>query len=285
MTQLGRNDSSIRYDSLQINYNVRFRGGLTLLGNYTLSKQMEEWGFNDAYNNVYQQGLYTVDRPQVLKLTGVYALPFGQGRHFLSGAHGFLNKLVSGWEWNSNFQDAFRGAPATIPQNAILLKDPLTPVKDSSGALVKDAQGNAIWDGHTDWKAYQVRGFNPCVLKQNDDGTVVPQPSSVALGCGAVNSGNYAWLATTTYAPSYNPFRSGQIRRQRIQPGYLHVEDDQHRRAGPVPVRPEAFNVANHNFYGLVSNYDTSPSSTTFGVVRPSTVPRRTVCRARSKSA
>ena len=83
MQQQGRNDSSIRYDSLQINYNVRLRGGLTLLGNYTLSKQMEQWGFNDPYNNVYQQGLYTVDRPHVIKLTAVYALPFGQGKHFL----------------------------------------------------------------------------------------------------------------------------------------------------------------------------------------------------------
>uniref|UniRef100_Q028H0 TonB-dependent transporter Oar-like beta-barrel domain-containing protein n=1 Tax=Solibacter usitatus (strain Ellin6076) TaxID=234267 RepID=Q028H0_SOLUE len=273
MTQQGRNDSAIRYDSLQINYNIRFRGGLTLLGNYTLSKQIEQWGFNDAYNNVYQQGLYTVDRPQVLKLTAVYSLPFGQGKHFLSGAHGFVNKLVSGWEWNSNFQDAFRGAPATLPQNAILLKDPLTPVKDASGNLAVDAQGRPIWDGHTDWKAYQVRGFNPCVLKQNDDGTVVPQPSSIALGCGAASSGNYAWLATTTYAPSYNPFRSGQIRRQHafsLDTSLLKMTQVNERIRFQLGF--EAFNVANHNFYGLVSNYDTSPSSTTFGVVRPSTV-------------
>ena len=273
MTQLGRNDSSIRYDSLQINYNVRLRGGLTLLGNYTLSKQMEEWGFNDPYNNVYQQGLYTVDRPQVLKMTAVYALPFGTGKHFLGGTKGFVGKLVSGWEWNSFFTDAFRGAPATLPQNAILLKDPNTPVKDASGKLVMDAQGTPVWDGHTDWKAYQVRGFNPCVLKQNDDGTIVPQPSSAQLGCGAADSGNYAWLATTSFAPSYNPFRSGQIRRQHafsLDTSLLKMTNITERIR--VQLGFEAFNVANHNFYGLVSNFDTSPSSTTFGVVRPSTV-------------
>jgi hypothetical protein len=273
MQQQGRNDSSIRYDSLQINYNVRLRGGVTFLGNYTLSKQMEQWGFNDPYNNVYQQGLYTVDRPHVIKLTAVYDLPFGRGKKFLGGASGLVNKLVSGWEWNSNFQDALKGAPATLPQNAILLKDPLTPVKDASGSLVKDAQGLPIWDGHTDWKAYQVRGFNPCVLKQNDDGTVVPQPSSAALGCGAVDSGNYAWLATTSFAPSYNPFRSGQIRRQHafsLDTSLLKMTQITERIR--VQLGFEAFNVANHNFYGLVSNYDTSPTSTTFGVVRPSTV-------------
>ena len=51
---------------------MRLRSGLTLLGNYTLSKQMEQWGFNDPYNNVYQQGLYFLDRPHVIKLTAIY---------------------------------------------------------------------------------------------------------------------------------------------------------------------------------------------------------------------
>ena len=279
LTQQGRNDSYISYNSLQVNYNVRFRGGLTLLGNYTLSKQIEEWGFNDPYNNVYQKGLYTVDRPHVIKLSAVYALPFGQGKHFLSGAHGLLNKLVSGWESNTFFTDALKGVPATLPQNAILLKDPLTPVKDSSGALVVDAQGKALWNGQTDWKAYQVRAWNPCALKQNDDGSVVAQPSSLALGCGAVDpkspfsNPNYVWLATTSLAPSYNPFRSGQIRRQHafsLDTSLLKMTNITERLR--VQFGFEAFNVANHNFYGLVSNYDTSPSSSTFGVVRPSTV-------------
>jgi hypothetical protein len=96
-----------------------------------------------------------------------------------------------------------------------------------------------------------VRGFNPCVLKQNDDGSVVPQPGSVALGCGAVNSGNYAWLATTTYAPSYNPFRSGQIRRQHafsLDTSLLKMTQITERIR--VQLGLEAFNVANHNFYG-----------------------------------
>ena len=47
----------------------------------------------------------------------------------------------------------------------------------------------------------------------------------------------------------------------------------------------EAFNVANHNFYGLVSNYDTSPSSTTFGVVRPSTVSTQNACDQQFKNS
>ena len=71
LTQLGRNDSTISYDSLQINYNLRMRSGLSLLGNYTFSKQVEEWGFLDRYTNLHQNGLYFLDRPHVIKLTAI----------------------------------------------------------------------------------------------------------------------------------------------------------------------------------------------------------------------
>ncbi len=106
LTQLGRNDSSIYYNSLQIDYHIRFKGGLNLLGNYTLSKQVEQWGFNDPFNNVYQQGLYFLDRPQVIKLTAVYDLPFGEGRKWGAGSHGFVKKLISGWEWTNPWEPA-----------------------------------------------------------------------------------------------------------------------------------------------------------------------------------
>ena len=58
LTQLGRNNSTISYDSLQINYNLRMRNGLSLLGNYTFAKQVEQWGYLDAYTKLQQNGLY-----------------------------------------------------------------------------------------------------------------------------------------------------------------------------------------------------------------------------------
>ena len=73
----------------------------------------------------------------------------------------------------------------------IQLKDPQTPGGGFSGS--------------PDWKAYQVRLWNPCVLKQNNDGTIAPTPASLSLGCGADfsnNWGNYAWLQQ---APNYSP--------------------------------------------------------------------------------
>ncbi|HEY1341387.1 MAG TPA: hypothetical protein VGF59_27945, partial [Bryobacteraceae bacterium] len=271
LTQQGRNDSFITYNSLQVNYTLRFHSGISFLGNYTLSKQIEEWGFNDPYANVYQEGLYFLDRPQVLKLTAVYELPFGEHKHFGAGSTGLVKKLISGWEWNTAFVDPFSGFPSDLP-NAIQLKDPLTPVKDASGNFVKDASGKPIWTGVTDWKAYQVRAWNPCVLRQNDDGSVAPTPGSVALGCGAADSGNYAWFAPAGFAPRYTPSRSGQIRRHHaIQMDTSLLKMTHITERLRVQFGFEAFNVLNHNYFGR-DQFDTGATSNTFGVVRPSTV-------------
>jgi len=276
MQQQGRNDSFITYNSMQLNYNVRLRGDLMLLANYTLSKQVEEWGFNDPYNNVYQQGLYFLDRPHVIKVTPVWQLPFGRGKKFANGWHGIGNALVSGWSINTTFTDPLKGFPSDLP-NAIQLKDPLTPVKDSSGNLVKDADGKAIWSGSTDWKGYQVRLWNPCVLRQNDDGTVVPTDPSKALGCGAADSGNYAWLqpaGLATGIPSirYTPSRSGQIRRHHAF--YLDsslLKETRINERIRFQLGFEAFNLLNHNYFGR-DQVDTNMANSTFGSIRPSTV-------------
>jgi Carboxypeptidase regulatory-like domain len=280
MLQQGRNDSYITYNSLQLNYNVRMRGGITLLGNYTFSKQVEEWGFNDPYNNVYQQGLYSLDRPHVLKVTGVWMLPFGQGQKFGAGSNRFVKKLISGWSWNTTFTDPLKGFPSDLPSNVIQLKDPSTPVKDSSGKLIADAQGRPIWDGNTNWKGYDVRLWNPCVLRQNDDGSVVPTDPSKALGCGDPSSGNYAWfqqaLGGTTagpgFTPRYTPRRSGQIRRHHAF--YLDtslLKDTRINERIHFQLGFEAFNLFNHNYFGR-DQVDTNPANSTFGIIRPSTV-------------
>lgn len=254
--QKGRNDSQIWYNSLQLNYNFRFSGGLNLLGNYTLEKQVERWGYNDPYNNVQQQSLYFLDHPQVIKLTAVYELPFGQGKHWLAGTHGFGKKLVSGWEVTTFFTDPLSGFPADLPGNVIQLKDPSTA---------------AGWNGKTDWKAYQVRGWSPCVLKQQNDGSIAPQPYSIAAGCGTDQS-QYVWMQTAGYAPRYTPPRSGQIRKQHaftMDSSLLKMTQITERLRAQFGL--EAFNIFNHNYFGR-DGFNTDPNNPNFGTLFPSQV-------------
>jgi len=268
LLQRGRNDSEIYYDSLQINYNMRFRGGVNLLGNYTLSKQIEQWGFNDPYNNVYQRGLYLLDRPQVLKTTVVYELPFGQGKHWGAGTSGLVKKLISGWEATGFYLNPFKGFPSDLPSNVVQLKNPSSP--------------GGGWDGNVDWKANQVRLWNPCVLQQRADGTAAPTSTSLAKGCGT-DPANYAWLWLYSpggsvggpgpgYTPRYTTRRSGQIRRHHAfqMDASINKRTQITERLG-LQFGVEAFNLLNHNYFGR-DQVNTDPSNPNFGTIFPSLV-------------
>lgn len=261
LTQLGRNDSFITYNSFQLTVNWRTKGGLTLMTNYTLSKQIEEWGFNDRFTNTYQQGPYYLDRPQVVKFTAIYSLPFGEGKKYLAGSNRVVKKLVGGWEATSFILDPLSGYPANLPGNAILLKDPRQAGGDFSGSV--------------NWKSYLVREWNPCVLRQFNDGSIAPTPASLALGCGTDfknNWGNYAWLETASYAPRFTPYRSGQIRvHHAVQLDASLLKRTKITERVSAQFGFEAFNLMNHNYFGR-DNLNTDPNSPNFGGVIPANV-------------
>ncbi|MBI5280461.1 MAG: TonB-dependent receptor [Candidatus Solibacter usitatus] len=254
LLEQGRNTSKIWYNSLQINYNRRMGRNLTLMANYTWSKMLERWGYNDAFANVNQQGLYFNDRAHIFKFNTVYQLPFGQGQKWGNSGNGFASRLISGWQFTTYYNNS-SGEPNDLPGNVIMLKDPRTP--------------GGGWDGSTDWKAHQVRGWNPCVLRQQNDGSIAPQAYSIAKGCGADPS-NYVWLQTAGYAPRYTPSRSGQIRKHHAftMDASLNKMTNVTERLR-VQFRLEAFNLLNHNFYGRNNGFITNPDDANFGSMFP----------------
>ncbi|MBN8729984.1 MAG: TonB-dependent receptor [Acidobacteria bacterium] len=261
LLEQGRGESNIWYNSMQINYNVRIGRSLTLLGNYTLSKMVERWGYTDAVNNIKQQGLYFNDRPHYIKFNTVYELPFGKGQAFGGGTSGFLNKLISGWQF-STYTQFSSGEPNDLAGNVIQLKDPRTVGGD--------------FNGTADWKAHQVRGWNPCVLRQFNDGRIEPQAFSSrsieqgGRGCGTDTS-NYAWLMVADYSPDrYNPSRSGQIRKQRL----FNMDASVSKMTNiterlRVQFRAEAFNLTNYYFFGRNDGFITDPNNPNFGTMFP----------------
>jgi hypothetical protein len=255
LLEQGRGESSIWYNSLQLNYNVRIGRQLTLLGNYTLSKMVERWGYTDATNFVKQQGLYFNDRPHYVKFNTVYELPFGRGQRFGGSANGIVSRIISGWQFSTYTQFA-SGEPNDLPSNAIMLRNPRTP------------GGN--WNGTVDWKAHQVVGWNPCVLRQFNDGRVEPQPFSISRGCGT-NTADYAWLMVADYSPDrYTPFRSGQIRKQRLfnMDASLSKMTNITERLR-VQFRMEAFNLTNYYYFGRNDGFITDPNNPNFGTMFP----------------
>ncbi len=256
LQERGLNTSKIWYNSLQLNFNQRIGNDLTLLGNYTFSKMVERWGFNDPFNNVSQQGLYFNDRPHYVKFNTVYELPFGKGKKFGGAAGKAMNLLVGGWTV-STYTQFSSGEPNNLPGNAIPLLDPRTAGGD--------------WDGSVDWQEHQVKGWNPCVLRQFNDGTTRPQAFSIARGCSATDFSQYAWLMTADYAPRFTPSRSGQIRKQSLFNVDMSIgKDFQITERARAQFRAEAFNLTNYYYFGRDNNFETNPNSPNFGTQFPS---------------
>jgi hypothetical protein len=114
-------DSS--YHALQVKVEKRFHSGGTVLGSYTFSKILSNaetlttWldsptgvaGIQNWYNLRGEKSLSSFDSRQRLTVSYVYDLPFGRGQKFLSGVHGFSDRVISGWGINglSTFQKGF----------------------------------------------------------------------------------------------------------------------------------------------------------------------------------
>jgi hypothetical protein len=255
MLEQGRGESDIWYNSLQINYNQRIGNGLVLGGNYTFSKMVERWGFNDPFANVMQQGLYFNDRPHYIKFNTVYDLPFGRGKKFGGNMSKLANAFVGGWTF-STYTQWSSGEPNNMPGNVVQLRDPRTPAGD--------------WTGTVDWKKHQIQGWNPCVLRQFNDGRIVPQQFSINRGCSATDFSQYAWLMTADYAPRQTPSRSGQIRKQMLwnmDAALSKTTNITERLRAQFGV--EAFNLTNYYFFGRDSNFNTNPNDPNFGTIFP----------------
>jgi len=240
LTQLGLNGSNAWYNSLQVNYNIRMRD-FTMGANYTLSKTVEQAGYNDPYNKVQQRGLYFNDRPHYLKINAIYQLPFGKGKHFGSATTGLSSKLISGWEATTFYTNA-SGEPADLPGNVLQLKDPKI---DS-----------------VDWKANKVQGWKPCTQRIFNDG------STTSYNCNG--STDYYWLLLPSYAPRSTPFRSGQIRKHHAFTADASInKNTQITERIRMQLRFEAFNLLNHNYFGRES-FNTDATSPNFGSTFPS---------------
>ncbi|MCX6613332.1 MAG: TonB-dependent receptor [Acidobacteria bacterium] len=102
--QYGSNAGSSSYNSLQMTVSHRTRNALAIL-NYTFSKSIDNAsvdgnGFTapvDNYNFVNNRGRSDFDRPHAINFSGSYTLPFGKGQRYMSGANGFVNRIVGDW--------------------------------------------------------------------------------------------------------------------------------------------------------------------------------------------
>ncbi len=265
ITMLERNDGRIWYNSAQVVLNKRVSDGLSLAGTYTLSKMIEENGggnqgvsgtaqavFTDV-DRIVQRAPYGSDRKHRVTISGVYHLPFGEGRRFLGRANPVLNAVAGGWEVAGMWLFS-TGKPWDLPANVFYVKD----------ATLRNV----------DYNANVIRGVQNCVGQMSDAGVVTMLGYSVAAGCTEPN-----FIIRPNYTPRTTAYRDDQIRR----PPYYQFDINfakTTRISGNVrlQIRFELFNVLNQTIYDE-RNYENNPTNPLFGtidrsVVRQSNFPR-----------
>jgi hypothetical protein len=116
------NGDDSNYHSFSAKISRRYASGLTVLAGYTFAKSIDNGsgvrtlGSDPLYpQNAYclscERGLSVFDQRHRFVTSVLYALPFGNGRKYLS--HGIASRVVGGWELNSIVTVA-KGFPLTV---------------------------------------------------------------------------------------------------------------------------------------------------------------------------
>jgi Carboxypeptidase regulatory-like domain len=97
------NDGKSWYNSAQFSLQKRFAQGYTFQASYTFSKWIQATEYLNAADPTPTKMISDADAPHRLSFSGIYNLPFGKGRLFLSDANSFVDRLVSGWQINGTY--------------------------------------------------------------------------------------------------------------------------------------------------------------------------------------
>jgi hypothetical protein len=92
------------YHSGHIRFERRFQAGYSISGHYTWSKFMEAVDILNAQDIHPHHAISPQDRPHHIALSGMWDLPAGRGRRWLSNTSRPVDLLLGGWSINAMYQ-------------------------------------------------------------------------------------------------------------------------------------------------------------------------------------
>jgi hypothetical protein len=92
------------YNSLQVRLERRLRRGFTLLAGYNFSKNIVASSRQNAADPRPAKVISEIDRPHSLSVSGLWELPFGKGRTWLSSTNRLADLFVGGWQLSAVVQ-------------------------------------------------------------------------------------------------------------------------------------------------------------------------------------
>ena len=166
-------DSTVKFNSLQVRGEKRYANGLLFQGNFTWASAFDYANDYFLWNHDIDYGRENGVRRFVFNFTHVYELPFGKGKHFLNSASRAADALVGGWQLSGIWLYE-SGVPFT-PSYVDCGKD------EDTGPCRPNLTGNATLDNPTrqQWYATAPAGTSGqgCIATAN------PTPQLNANGC------------------------------------------------------------------------------------------------------
>lgn len=113
------NAGKASYNALQAKLQKSLSSGLFFMASYTWSKSLdiESSGQDGSIQNFYDTaedwGPSAFNRSQMFVLSGVYALPVGRGKSFVSNPNGFIQAIAGNWNLSS-IVSLISGAPFNV---------------------------------------------------------------------------------------------------------------------------------------------------------------------------
>lgn len=241
------------YNSLLVSAQRRFEAGLTFQSYLVWAKSLEEGSLvNDpAYPTAYNYGPAATDQKFRSVTTGLYNLPFGNGRRFLGTAPSLVRYAVSGWQ-ATTVLTLQSGRPFSTSTN-----DNYASYTGNGGhAFLNPGGGSpkASIDTATGQKTHTVKDwFNTGAFRSNDP----------ANGAALTNAGV---TATSGYVYNYGNGGYDNLRGPGLQDvDFGLIKQVNFHSTQSVEFKAEAFNILNHpNFANPGSAYGSSgPDGTT----------------------
>ena len=102
-------DSTVKFNSLQVRGEKRFSGGLTFQGNFTWASAFDFANDYFFWNHDIDYGRENNVRRFVFNFSHVYELPVGRGRRFLGSSPRVVDSILGGWQvagvwtWQSGY--------------------------------------------------------------------------------------------------------------------------------------------------------------------------------------
>ena len=239
------------YHAGTLSIRQRLGRSLTADFNYTLSHSMDDasglqtsGAFGGAFilNPLRQEDSYAnsdFDVRHIINANAVWEMPFGRGRRFFSGANGFANALIGGWQlggifrWNSGLPmfspyDDARWATNWNVQSSGTRTRPVQTCPTRGGKLF----GDCLLEAYRSWRG--------AYAGETGDRNVLRLPGYVNLDMGLSKSFDMPWSETQKLQIRFEVFnvtntqRMGDIDTSRSGFG-LQLDPDQITNVNQIP--------------------------------------------------